>query len=87
MKSSSTELTLMMPAFLNRTSEATSEVAKAPVCDDAALAPAAVLPLFTATIGFLAETRRAILANWSGVTERLQVKQDDFGGRVLFPVL
>src|ERR1035437_7229094 len=57
----------MIPAFLNRTSDATSEVANAPVCEEAALAPAAEPPHFTVTMGFLADTRRAIRANWLGL--------------------
>ena len=66
-KSSSVVFTLIMPAWWKSTSEATSEVARAPVCDEAARAPAWVLPLLTATIGFLAETLRAIRPKLRGL--------------------
>ena len=44
-----------------------SLVANAPVCDDAARAPDAERPAFTATIGFLCATRRAISPNLRGL--------------------
>ena len=59
-KSSSIVFTRRTPAWRKRTSVLISEVAIDPVCDAAAREPAAVLPPLTTTIGFFAETRRAI---------------------------
>ena len=64
---------LMVPARItpdwrNRASTATSEPAtRAPVWEPAARAPAAPRALFTATIGFARERRRATRANVRGL--------------------
>ena len=58
--SSSTVSTRITPVWLNSASTPTSRPARAPVCDDAALAPSVVRPDFTATIGLTRETSRAI---------------------------
>jgi hypothetical protein len=50
----------MMPACLKSASTTASLAASAPVCDDAARAPAAERPDLTATIGLFRATRRAI---------------------------
>jgi hypothetical protein len=47
-------------------STSTSLLARAPVCDEAARAPASDRPALTARIGFVRPTRRAISANFRG---------------------
>ncbi len=58
--------TRMTPAWRNSASTATSGLASAAVCDDAARVPARERPLFTATIGLWREIRRASRANLRG---------------------
>ena len=65
-KSSSIVSVRITPVCRKTASTAVSAPARAPVCDDAARAPAALRPLFTATIGFFRATRRAICANRRG---------------------
>ena len=77
----------MTPAWRNSASTATSGAASAAVCDDAARLPAAVRPLFTATIGFVRATLRASRTNLPRVPERLEVEEDHLGLRVVGPVL
>ena len=58
----------MTPAWWNSASTVTSDAPiRAPVCDPVARAPAAERPLFTAMIGLLRPTRRAIRANLRGL--------------------
>ena len=58
----------MTPAWRKSASTVTSEAAsRAPVCEDVARAPAAVRPLFTATIGLARPTRRASRENFCGL--------------------
>ena len=56
-----------------------SLAASAPVCEDAARAPAFDRPAFTATIGFAATLRRAICVKLPRIAEALEVQQDDVG--------
>ena len=66
--SSATVATRMTPACWNSASTVASEAASsAPVCDDAARAPTAERPLFTARIGLRAATRRAMRPNRRGL--------------------
>ena len=55
----------MIPAWRQSASAPVSPAERAPVCELAAFAPAAVLPALTRTIGFLGVMRRAISRNWS----------------------
>jgi len=48
------------PACAHSASTPAAAPASEPVCEDAARMPARVVPLFTATIGFVRPTRRAI---------------------------
>jgi hypothetical protein len=57
----------MTPAWRNSASTAASEPASAAVCELAARAPAPVVPLFTARIGFVRATRRASVPNRRGL--------------------
>ena len=54
------------PAWWKSAFTAASEPARAAVCELAARAPVAVVPLFIARIGFVRATRRAIRANRRG---------------------
>jgi hypothetical protein len=56
-----------MPAWRNRASEAISEVAKEPVCEEAARDPAGLLPLLTTMMGFVVETLLAKRAKVRGL--------------------
>ena len=56
----------MTPACANSASTAASEPARAAVWELAARAPALVVPLFIARIGFFRATRRAIRPNRNG---------------------
>ena len=66
-RSSSRRSTLMTPALCSRAATVTSGVAAAAVCERAPRAPADVRPAFSATIGLVAPTRRAIRANLRGL--------------------
>jgi hypothetical protein len=57
----------MTPVCAKSASTAESSRASAPVCELAAREPPAVRPLFTATIGFSLEMRRARLMNFCGL--------------------
>ena len=59
--------TRITPYCASSASIALSRPASAPVCDDAARAPDAVRPLFTAMIGLVRVTSRAIRANFCGL--------------------
>ena len=77
----------MTPACANSASTAASEPARAAVWELAARAPALVVPLFIARIGFFRATRRAIRAEPERVSERLEIEHHDVGIRVVLPVL
>ncbi len=57
----------MTPACRKRASTTVSLEASAPVCDAAARDPATERPAFTATMGFVRATRRAISLNFLGL--------------------
>ena len=57
----------MTPAWRKSASTTVSLSASAPVCDDAARAPARERPALTATIGLLRATRRAMRENLPGL--------------------
>ena len=65
--SSSSVFVRITPACSNRASTTASLDASAPVCEDAARAPAADRPDLTATIGLIRATRRAIWLNLRGL--------------------
>ena len=55
------------PDSRSMVSTSTSRLARGPVCDEAARAPASECPALTATMGLLRLTRRAISANLRGL--------------------
>ena len=65
--SSSSVSARMTPACLNSASTATSDPARAAVCEAAARRPDVLRPPFTAKIGLRAPTRRAMRANRRGL--------------------
>ncbi len=67
-------------------SEATSEVAIAPVCEEAARDPACVLPPFTTSTGFLADTLRAIRANFCAFPKYSRLSSMTFVFRFDLPI-
>ena len=76
------------PRDANSASTVESDAAiSAPVCDEAARAPADVRPALTASTGLARATRRATRAELARVAERLQVQRDDLRRGVLLPVL
>ncbi len=65
--SSSSVRVRITPAWWKSASTAASDPASAAVCELAALLPACVVPPFTARIGFVRATRRAMRANARGL--------------------
>ena len=65
--SSSMSSTRIMPNFLHSASKALSEPDRLPVCEDATLLPASLLPTLSMTMGFLISAARLrTSANFSG---------------------
>jgi hypothetical protein len=65
--SSSMVSTRITPAWRKRALTASSDEARAPVWEEAALVPAVVRPDFTAMMGFFFPTRRAMRENFTGL--------------------